>query len=33
MKKTVCVLLAVLVLAAGEYEKTADALLAVQGQS
>ena len=29
----VCVLLAVLVLAGGEYEKTADELLAAQGQA
>ncbi len=33
MKKMVCVLLAVLVLAGGEYEKAADELQAAQGQS
>ncbi len=33
MKKMVCVLLAVLVLAAGEYEKTAGELQAAQEQS
>ena len=33
MKKTVCVLLAVLVLAGGEYEKTTGEMLAAQEQS